>query len=119
MFPYSYTVVMYDEYDEINKVSLYRRESGMGLAESFSAATKQLEDYYGDDLVSIKHLELFEENSVILLPEHVIENYARAEGYYCQAPHCDAFGNPYPVARQVECVPKSIEEVKEANGIEC
>lgn len=105
MFPYSYTAVIYDEYDEINHISQYKRESGMGLAESFSEAVKQLEEYYGDDLISIKHLELFEENNVILLPEHVIENYARAEGYYCQAPHCDAFGNHIAVTKEVshEC----------------
>lgn len=101
MYPYSYTVVVYDDYDENDHISIYRRESGMGLTESFSAATKQLEEYYSDDLISIKHLELFEENSVILLPEHIIEDYSRSEGYYCQAPHCDAFGNFIAVSKEV------------------
>lgn len=102
MFPFSFTVIIYDEYDEINKISLYKRESGMGLAESYAVAMKQLEEYYGDDLIAVKHLELHEENGIILLPEHVIEDYARAEGYYCQAPHCDAFGNPVVVSKEVE-----------------
>ena len=102
MYPYTFTVVFYNDLNSDANTNHYKRESGMGLAESFSAAVKQLEQYYGDDLIAVKHLELFEENNIILLPEHVIEDYARADGYYCQAPDCDAFGNGNFVAVERE-----------------
>lgn len=88
-YPYSYTTVFYDG---TGKEGTYRRESGMGLAESFKDAVGQLEDYYGTDLVSIKHLELYEDCSLIILPEHIALGYGDA-GYLKEAKECNAKGN--------------------------
>jgi hypothetical protein len=95
VYPFGFTAIIYEEYDPDNRVSIYRRESGMGLADSYKTAAQHLEDYYGDDLVSIKHLELFAEDNLILLPEAVIMGYAKTEfGYIGQ--HCDVDGNILP-----------------------
>ena len=76
-YPFAFTVVFYDEYDEENHENLYRRESGMGIAGSYSDAMKSIENYYGTDLVAVKHLELFEENELILMHESCIKEYAK------------------------------------------
>lgn len=44
-------------------------ESGM----SFAEAAAILQEYYGSNLIAIKHLELFEETSVIILPRDVVK----------------------------------------------
>ena len=90
--PFGFTAVIYDKNNPETHISTYRRESGMGLAKSYAHAMKQLEDYYGEDLIAVKHLELFEDSSIILLPEHVIHDYAKtAFGFEGEA--CDARGN--------------------------
>ena len=92
VYPFGFTVIIYEP---DNRVSIYRRESGMGLADSYKTAAEQLESYYGEDLVSIKHLELFAEDNLILLPEAVMMGYAKTEfGYVGQ--HCDIDGNILP-----------------------
>ena len=74
-FPFSYKVIWYNE---IYKDPDYKfsEECGMGIAESYADAAKQIEAYYGSDLVIIKELMLHEENSLIILDEDVIKKYA-------------------------------------------
>ena len=92
VYPFGFTVIIYEEYDEKTKTSKYRRESGMGLADSYMTAAQQLDNYYGEDLLAIKHLELFEENNIILLPENIMMGYAKTNfGYMGEA--CDVDGN--------------------------
>jgi hypothetical protein len=101
MFPFAFTVVFYDEYDEENHKDLYRRESGMGIADSYADAMKSIENYYGTDLVAVKHLELFEENELILMSESCIKEYAKNVDNVSSIA-CDVDGNPtHSVARDV------------------
>ena len=97
--PFGFTAVIHDEYTPETHTSTYRRESGMGLAQSYAHAMEQIEKYYGDDLIAVKHLELFEDNSIILLPEHVIHDYAKTDfGFEGEA--CDARGNLFTTINQ-------------------
>lgn len=52
---------------------------GMGIASGYSDAASFIEKYYGDELLQIEHLELFEESNLIFLPEGVCENYRNCE----------------------------------------
>lgn len=52
---------------------------GMGVASGYSDAASFIEKYYGDELLQIEHLELFEESNLIFLPEGVCENYRNCE----------------------------------------
>ena len=74
-YPFAFSAILY--YDKE-----YNRQSGFGFAESFGDAAAQLENYYGPELVSIMRLELFEENSLIMVPEKVIEDYKNADDNY-------------------------------------
>lgn len=63
-YPFTYTIQGYNyEREE------YYLESGIGLCESFADATNILEKRYGNELIAVKHLELYEENTVITLPK--------------------------------------------------
>ena len=92
-YPFAFTVVFYDEYDEENHENRYRRESGMGIAGSYSDAMKSIENYYGTDLIAVKHLELFEENELILMSESCIKEYAKNVDNVSSVA-CDVDGNP-------------------------
>ena len=70
MYPFSYEAVFYNEDDDE-----YRLETGMSLAENYTQAAQKVEDYYGDTLMIIKNLELYEENDIITLPKSVIVEY--------------------------------------------
>lgn len=89
-YPFSYEVIITDAYDTSNH---YLKECGMGLAESFTEAMEYIEDYYGEELVAIKHLELYEAGDLIILSPKVIKNYYK--GKYSSIP-CDADGNLIP-----------------------
>ena len=70
MYPFSYEAVFYDE-----DVDEYRLEAGMSFAENYAQAAQKIEDYYGNILMIIKNLELYEENDIITLPKSVIVEY--------------------------------------------
>lgn len=100
-YPFGFTTVIYKEYDSETHTSIFCRESGMGLAESYAQAMVQLENYYGEDLIAVKHLELFADSSIIRLPEHIIHDYAKTEfGFDGEA--CDARGNLFVTMNQEE-----------------
>ena len=82
-YPFGFTVVIHDTYDPKTHTSTYRRESGMGLAQSYANAMEQLENYYGEDLIAVKHLELFSDDTIILLPEHIIQVLIKSKVICC------------------------------------
>ena len=78
-FIYQATVCWYDEDDRKNH---HYRIAGLGFCENFTDAIRQIEDYEGDNLESIEHLELLGEkgDSLIQIPSKcvrpIIENEA-------------------------------------------
>ena len=90
-YPFSYTIVRIDHDNE----NSYLRESGMGLAESYANAMAIIEKYYSNDLISVRKLELYEDSPLIIFPEQVTEDYAKASNdYNFPKVFCDAKGNP-------------------------
>lgn len=61
-------------YDAKNKK--YYTNTGLGMADSYSKAASVLEEYFGDELCKILHLELYEEENLIFMTERMIEEYA-------------------------------------------
>ena len=70
MYPFSYEAVFYNEDNDE-----YRLEAGMSLAENYAQAAQKIEDYYGNTLMIIKNLELYEESDIITLPKSIITEY--------------------------------------------
>ena len=66
MYPFAFKAITY--YNEE-----YKAEFGMGMAENFSDAMEQLEGHFGEELIAIKHLELFEASSIISMSQDVAE----------------------------------------------
>lgn len=97
-YPFAFSVVVYHNYDAETQQSTYRRQQGMGFADSFAQAAGIVENYYGSDLISIEKLELFEESDLIMLPAAHVEAYRKREALSevwdqeLYAP-CDANGN--------------------------
>ena len=91
-YPFAYTVQGYNEYTRE-----YYLENGIGLCESYSDAAKIIELCYGDELVAIKHLEIYEENTLITLPQktfdEVINCIESAEAFEVK---CDEKGVTFP-----------------------
>ena len=67
-------------------------ESGMSFADDFTEAAAILQEYYGSNLMAIKHLELFEETSVIILPRDVVKKVELSDESSFALP-CDDRGN--------------------------
>lgn len=66
-YPFTYTVVFYDEVEKKN----YRQE-GVGFADSYAHAADQLEEFYGVCLNIIKEIKLYEYSSLIPLSKGVM-----------------------------------------------
>lgn len=94
MYPFSYSAVYYSGNDSATGISRYRCESGMSFCDSFAEAASIITELYGDDLICIKDLTLYEENAVILLPTETIHNYATDPFHEKVGFRCDEFGNP-------------------------
>lgn len=67
-------------------------ESGMSFADDFAEAATILQEYYSSNLIAIKHLELFEETSVIILPRDVVKKVELSDESSFALP-CDDCGN--------------------------
>ena len=65
-YPFTYTVVFYDEVEGKD----YRQE-GVGLADSYSHAAAQIEEFYGICLNEIEEIKLYEFSSLIPLSKDV------------------------------------------------
>ena len=89
-YPCSFTAIVYHSYDsEINDFH-YILASGVFLASSFADAAAIIESTYGNDLVAIKEIRLYEENSIIYLPTKIIDDYIYNDNW--DFPSCDAKG---------------------------
>lgn len=87
-YPFTYTVQIYD-----NDIHEYYLENGISLCNSYKDAADILEQYYGNTLIAIKHLELFEETQVITLPKDTFDEITEClESYNNFAIKCDEKG---------------------------
>ena len=87
-YPFTYTVQIYDKDTEE-----YYLENGISLCDNFKDAADILEQYYGNALIAIKHLELFEESQVIALPKDTFDKVTEyLESYGDFAIKCDEKG---------------------------
>lgn len=93
IYPFSFEAVCFDSVESEGSVPSYYLLSGMGFAPSYADAADKIDKYCGNDLMKIKHLELYEEDTLLLLPQEVIAKYANDE-YPSQIP-CDADGNKF------------------------
>ena len=88
-YPFTYTVQGYN-YDEKH----YYLENGIGICESFANAADILEKRYGNELIAIKHLELYEDDTVITLPKGTFDEVVDClESNECFEIKCDEKGN--------------------------
>lgn len=74
-YPFTFTAIINDP----SVPSEFCRESGTGFCDSFTEAAKHIEDYYGEELITIKNLTLLEETSVIILPEETVKLYEETD----------------------------------------
>lgn len=65
---FSYEVILFDGNN-------YFSETGVSFTDSYSEAASILEGFYQEDLMFIKHLELFEETPVITLPRKIVKTW--------------------------------------------
>lgn len=88
-YPFTYTVQGYD----YNDTEEYYLESGIGLCESFADAADILEKRYRNELIAIKHIELYEDNTVITLPKDTFDKVVDClESDECFEVECDEKG---------------------------
>ena len=52
---------------------------GLGIASSYAEAVAQLENFYGNDLISILLLELYDEGNLLFLPEDCLDIFSESE----------------------------------------
>lgn len=87
-YPFNFTVQCYDYETE-----KYYLESGVGICESFADAANILDERYKNELIAVKHLELFEEDSIVTLPTETFEKVSEAlNAYECWGVPCDEKG---------------------------
>lgn len=71
----------------------YHSFTGMGFAESFIEAMQKLEEYFADDLITVRHLELVDScGSLCFLPWNALEGIAKDE--WTDGILCDKDGVP-------------------------
>lgn len=91
-YPFHYEVIVLDP---TNQTPKHFRESGMGFCENYTEAMNHIENFYGDDLIAVKHLELLEENNLIILPKQYINDYVKDDFPFPTIIPCDINGKPY------------------------
>ena len=52
--------------------------TGLGLSNSYAEAARQIEEYYGPELIAIEHLAAQEESDLIFLPESSCLEYVNS-----------------------------------------
>lgn len=88
-YPFTYTVQGYDYTDTEDNYL----ENGVGICESFVDATDILEKKYGNELIAIKHLELYEDNTAITLSKDAFDKVIDClESDECFEIKCDQKG---------------------------
>lgn len=91
--PFSYSAIILGSINETANEYTYILEHGMSFANSYADAASILESYYGDDLITIKDLTLYEESPVILTTQEQIKNYANSNAGLDYNQECDINGN--------------------------
>ncbi len=66
-YPFSFRVCGYRQED-----NTYYEQCGMGICKSYQDAVTILEKRYGNELNSIKHIELYEDDTVICMPYEIM-----------------------------------------------
>lgn len=88
-YPFAYTVQGYNYEEE-----QYYLENGISICESFADAADILEKHFGNELIAIKHLELYEDSTVITLPKGTFDEVVNClESNECFEIKCDKKGN--------------------------
>lgn len=88
-YPFAYTVQGYN-YDTKNDYL----ENGIGLCESFTDAANIIEKRYGNELIAVKHIELYEDDTVIVLPKGTFDEVVDClESEECFEIKCDKKGD--------------------------
>ena len=88
-YPFTYTIQGYD----YSNTEEYYLENGVGICESFADAAHILEKRYGNELIAVKHLELYEDNTVITLPKGTFDEVVDClESNECFEVKCDEKG---------------------------
>ena len=64
-------------YNSVNKN--YEEVGGLGFAPSFTAAMEKIEEFFGDDLVSVQRLDFYDKENLIFLPEENLDIFSAAE----------------------------------------
>ena len=75
-FPFSFKAIGYMDGD--NK---YYEQCGMSLCNGYADAVRRIEEHFGDELVAIKHIEIFEEHAVIPMSKETVNDIV-AEYFY-------------------------------------
>lgn len=88
-YPCIFDIVIYDSLADTES---YNRHSGILFADSYADAARTLEQDYGNDLISIKHLELLEEANEVYLPWDILKNIV-SDTYWKGIP-CNGDGDP-------------------------
>ena len=71
-YPYTFKVSFFMD-------GKYYTDTGIGLCTSYGNAAEILEDRYGNDLISINRICLFEQDTVISLPEETLMMYEESQ----------------------------------------
>ena len=84
-YPFSYEVVIYG-----GAPDEYSLEAGIGFCDSYAEAARQVEECYGDDLVSFTDLYLFEDSDLLPMPRSFIQELKSIP--YVPSVRCDSDG---------------------------
>lgn len=76
-YPFSYSAIIYDKFDVKANECVYILCSGVSFADSYSQAASIVENYYGDNLIAIKEIRLYEEDEIIHLPNSIIHDFVQ------------------------------------------
>lgn len=85
--PFSYDLVLHPGGDK------YERETGIGMCVDWADAMSRLVNYYGEEeIIEVKSIVLYDATDLLIVPQHVIDNYAN-DTYFNEAHYpCDPKG---------------------------
>ena len=67
-YPFTYKIFGY-----IDGENRYYEQYGIGFCTGYADAAKQIEETYADELITIKHLEIFEERTLLPMSKKMVE----------------------------------------------
>lgn len=81
-YPFAFKVLGYlSDGDD----SYYYEQCGVSLCSGYADAAQILEKTYGDELITIKHLELFEDSPVIYMPKDMVNSLVKNYIHGCES----------------------------------